>query len=118
MDINKVLEEIPAKKARASQEAEDLRRDWQEAKEVYAHGEAQYVLRMKAENEVLKSTEIKYFVNEDQGLYEKRLELIIKEAIYRHKEKDIEALDDEFTSAKMLARLKISELGTIEWSGK
>ena len=44
--------------------------------------------------------------------------MVLMEADYRKKEKEIEAIDDEFTSAKMLARLKISELGSIEWTGK
>ena len=116
MDINKTLEETPSLKARVTQEAEDIRLEWQTCKEFYANDEAKRVMTWKAENPDMKTTEIKYHINENEDLYGNRLKLVTMESKYRKKEKEVEALDDTFTSAKMLARLKISELGSIEFN--
>ena len=116
MNINQVLEETPSLKARVTQEAEELRLYWQRDKDVYANIEAKKVMILKAENTNIKTTEIKYHINEDEALYQARLDLVVMESKYRKKEKEVEALDDTFTSAKMLARLKISELGSIEFN--
>ena len=116
MDINKILNEIPSKKARATQEAEELRLIWQKEKEVYANKEAKFMLLKKLEEDIVKSTELKVLVQDDLDLHKNRLELIVMESKYRKKENEVEVFDDEFTSAKMMARLKISELGSIEFN--
>lgn len=113
MDINKVLEETPSLKASAGSEAEELREAWQVAKETYDNEEALFMLKKKAENHDLKSTDLKVIVSADEHLYQRRLELVGLEAEYRKKELEINLLDDMFTSAKMLGRLQIAEMGSL-----
>ena len=113
MDINKTLTETPSLKATAGAQAEDLREAWQVAKETYENEEALFMLTKKAENHDLKSTDLKIIVSAEESLFVKRLTLVTLEAEYRKKELEINRLDDLFTSAKMLGRLQIAEMGSL-----
>ena len=115
MDINQVLNDNPAKMARTGQEAEDARLKWQTEKEIYDREEAKMSLQFKAKNERKTATEIKCMVLNHTELYQKRLSIILLEADYRKKLKDIEALEHELNSAKILSRIKMSELNNIEF---
>ncbi len=112
MEINKVLIETPSLKAIAGSEAEELRLAWQVALETYDNEEALFMLKEKAKNSDLKATELKVLVSSNDELFEKRLNNVKLESEYRKKELEINRLDDEFTSAKMLARLQIAEMGS------
>lgn len=118
MDINRILEENPSRKARASQEAEDYRLEWQESKTDYDLWEAKQALIFKAEDESLTATAIKQKVLSDEVLYAKRLGLLMLESKYRRKEVEVKSLDDEITSAKMVAKLKMQEMQNLNWGGK
>ena len=113
MEINKVLIDTPSLKATAGQEAEELREAWQVAKETYENEEALFMLKKKAENHDLKTTDLKIIVSAEENLFIKRLNLVKLEAEYRKKELEINRLDDLFTSAKMLGRLQIAEMGSL-----
>ena len=102
--------ETPSLKARKSQEAEEARLRWQEAKEMYARAEAKLYLTLKAEDGDLKQGDIKALINDNSTLHEGRMELIMFEANYRKLEQEVLALDDHITSAKMLGRLKMAEM--------
>lgn len=115
MDINQVLNETPAKMAHIGQEAENLRLNWQQEKEAYDRDEARLSLEFKARNQRKTATEIKCMVLNDTGLYEKRLALLVLEGTYRRKLKELEAMEHELNSAKILSRIKMSELNSIEF---
>jgi len=117
MDINLTLEQSPSLKAKSAQEAEDLRLQWQQAKEAYNKEEAKRALFIKASNEKLTATQIKYQLLSDEKLYEDRLALTILESKYRKKEIETKQYDDLFTAAKSLARIKVAEMNTLDgWS--
>lgn len=108
-DINTILETYPALMAKAGEDAENLREGWQKESEVYAHEEARFVLTLKATSPTIKATEIKYFVNNDPALYDKRLALVVAEAAYRKKEVEMKGLEEELRSVKWLAKMRIAE---------
>lgn len=108
MQIEDILQSNPSKIARNSEIAEEYRYRWQQMKEIYNNKEAIFVLTLKAKQDV-KATEIKYYVNEDEGLYINRLDIVKGESEYRKRECGIKALEEELRSAKMLARIRISE---------
>ena len=116
MEIDRVLIETPSLKSRASEEAEELRYKWQLAKEAYNNFEARTVLVLKIEEPAVKASEIKFYVNDHKELHEARLKVVLAESNYRKKEVEVKALDDKFTSSKVLARLKMSEMQTIEYN--
>lgn len=109
MEIQEILQNTPAILASKAEQAENLRLLWQQNKEAYDHKEASFVLTLKATNQELKSTEIKYYVNNDINLYNARLQLVLDESNYRKQELQIRALEEELRAAKMLARIRISE---------
>lgn len=114
MEIENILTTNSSLIARASEEAESLRLKWLHAKEKYQHEEALFVLQLKATKPDLKSTEIKYYVNNSPDLFDSRMNLIILESDYRKKEVEIKVLEEELRAAKMLARIKISEISNLE----
>lgn len=118
MDINQVLNENPAKMARVGQEAEDARLKWQTEKEIYDREEAKMSLQFKAKNERKTATDIKCMVMNNDRLFNERKKLLVLEATYRFKLKDMEALEQELNSAKILSRIKMSELSNIEFGLK
>ena len=112
MSILKTLDEIPSLIARKAEEAEQLRLEWQQAKEHYDHDEAKFVLMLKTKG-ALKATEIKYYIGNDDTLYRKRLELVVLESKYRKKETEVKGLEEVLNSAKMKARLQIAEMSSL-----
>lgn len=116
IDINRILDENPALIARCAEEAEEQRYIWQVDKETYEHKEAAYVLKLKAEKENLKTTEIKYYIANDEDLYNDRLTLLLQESNYRKKEVEIKALEESLNASKMMARMKVAELSArLDW---
>jgi len=109
MQIDDILQTNPSKIAYISSETENIRLKWQQAKEEYEHTEAKFVMILKAKKPETKATELKYYIKEDDGLYKKRLDILLLESTYRKKSLEIEALTEELQAAKMLARLRISE---------
>jgi len=61
---------------------------------------------------------MKYYINNEVGLYEVRMQLVEFEADYRKKECEVKALEEELRAAKMLARIRIAEMTNIEGSLK
>jgi len=110
MDIHKVLEEIPAKIATTSYQAEELRFKWNALREKLRKDEAKLALRLKGSLPDLKATEIKDMVTDDVAIHATRMEALKAETDYRVKEAEMNSLDDEFTACKMKARLIISEM--------
>jgi len=117
MDIHQILEHNPALIARKAEEAEDLRLKWQQEIINYEHREAGYVLKLKLEQEV-KATEIKYYVNDDENLFNARMNLNNLEANYRKKEAEIKGLEEELNSAKMKCRHEIAEMTNLGFNQK
>ena len=118
LNISEILETAPALKSRASEEAEQARLKWLEGKEAIKRLEASFALSVKAAQNKITATELKYCVDNNNEIHKERLQVIILESQYRSKEIEANKYDDEFTSAKMLARLRISEMQSIEWGGK
>jgi len=110
MDINEILKTTPASKYEACEQAEIIRKTWQEAKEELKRKEALHALTCKAQNLKLTIADLKYLIDKDDELYKLRLDIIVKESNYRKKETEINKYDDAFTGAKMLAKLKIAEM--------
>ena len=122
MEIENILSTNPSLISRKAEEAEGLRLTWLSKKEQYNLNEAKFILTLKATKSDLKSTEMKYYINNDVNLYNNRMDLVIFESNYRKKEVEVKALEEELRAAKMLARIKISEMGNLEggikWAGK
>ena len=116
MEIENILQTNPSKIARASSQAEDLRHKWQQSKENYNKAEAKFILTLKATKTDLKATEMKYYINNSDNLFENRMFLIGFESDYRKKECEVKALEEELRAVKMLARIKIQEMGNLEGS--
>ena len=114
MEIQQALNELPDVKSRVSQEAEDARLEWQKAENDYDREEALFVAVLKTREPDLKTTEIKYYINKDDSLYQKRLDLRLLEASYRKKMVEVKDLEDKINSAKILARIRMSEMRTID----
>jgi hypothetical protein len=110
MDINETLAKMPARKARAATEAENFRFEWQTAKEELRRLEAETILKVKAEYPDLTVQEQKAKADDDEKLYQKRLDVLVVESKYRKKEVESRTYDDMFTSAKRLAQIKIEEM--------
>ena len=114
MEIENILSTNPSLISRKAEEAEGLRLTWLSKKEQYNLNEAKFILTLKATKSDLKSTEMKYYINNDVNLYNNRMDLVIFESNYRKKEVEVKALEEELRAAKMLARIKISEMGNLE----
>ena len=112
MDIHQILNNTPSLISRKAEEAEGLRLKWKEAINEYEHREAGYVLTLKAQQDI-KSTEIKFYVNDNGELFNSRMNLIRLEADYRKKEAEIKGLEEELNSAKMSARIQIAEMSNL-----
>lgn len=114
MNVHEVLEINPSLKASVGERIEERRLNWCISKEKLRREEAKLALQLKARNPELKATEINASVDSNDEIYMLRMDTIKEEAVYRGLQVDLKKLDDEFTSAKMLARVQISELGTLE----
>lgn len=114
MNINEVLDTNPSLKARKAEETEQARLKWLQAKEELKRLEAKTALIIKAEKPSIIATLLKFRVDEDESIHKGRIQLTILESEYRLKEIMVNFYDDEFTAAKVLARLKMSEMRTIE----
>ena len=69
MDIDNILMTNPSKISSASAEAEYWRLVWQNNKECYDKDEAKFVLELKLKEKNIKSTEIKYYVANNEDLF-------------------------------------------------
>ncbi len=114
LNIEQVLSQNPGLKSYAASQAETARLDWLEAKEALKKQEAQFALQTKAMKPKITATEIKYIVDNHPDIHVGRLNLVRLESSYRVFENEVQFRDDEFTAAKVLARIKISEMKTIE----
>ena len=65
MNIHDALTTMPASKATAAEEAEELRRLWQVAKLDAQSAEAKFGLKLKAEKPDLRATDIKMEIDND-----------------------------------------------------
>ena len=108
MQIASDLAKMPAMKARALEEAQDLRQSYDNLKLEVKMLEARLLLQFKATYMNETNPEIKARVESEESLYKLRLELIIKEGEYKKKEIQANSFDDRFTSAKRLAQLEIA----------
>lgn len=115
MDIDSILQNNPSLIAKRASEAEDLRVKWLLAKEQYDNLEAKHVLILKTTQENLKSTEIKYYVGENETLFSARLNLVQLESAFRKTDVDVKCLEEELRAAKTLARIRIAEISNLEF---
>ena len=115
MDIDKILQENSSKIASEASKAEELREKWLIAQENYDNLEAKHVLILKTTMEGLKSTEIKYYVGENETLHSKRMELVGLESAFRKVEVNVRALEEELRAAKRLAQIEIAQLENIDF---
>jgi len=111
--IKRGLEEIPALKSRIAQEAEDLRLKYEQKKEETSRQVAKMLLSYKIMFPDYKQNEIKAKLEDDNDLHQARLDLIMSESEWKRKEIRLQELDDKFTGIKVLARLSIQELATL-----
>lgn len=109
MDINKILDTAPAFKAREAEVAEGLRMLWQKEKEVLRHIVARKYLTFKAENPKTSVNELNCMVDIDTDVHANRMECVKLESDFRKKEVEIMRIDDKFTGAKVMARLRMKE---------
>ena len=70
-------------------------------------------LEIKATNPTLSATLLKYTVMQDLAVYRKQMEVIDTEVLYKKKEVERKELDDMLMSYKVIARIKISEMKSI-----
>jgi len=111
--IKRGLEEIPALKSRIAQEAEDLRLKYEQKKEETSRQVTKMLLSYKVMFPDYKQNEIKAKLEDDNDLHQARLDLIMSESEWKRKEIRLQELDDKFTGIKVLARLSIQELATL-----
>ena len=113
MNIDMTLQEAPSIKATRAEEAENLRLEYARCKEALRHLEAMILLKTKATNPKMTAIELKATVDTNDEVYEARLECIKMESAYKVREIRVQSADDAFTSAKVQARLKISEMSSL-----
>ncbi|GAH09459.1 unnamed protein product, partial [marine sediment metagenome] len=95
----------PSLIASASEEAEDLRLTWLEAKERLSRLEAKTYLVVVG---TIKEREAK--VDNDDNVFERRMTLLTSESTFRKKETEVRHLLEELNAAKCLARIMIAEM--------
>ena len=110
------LEELPASIALKSEEVETAREAYERAQVELKALEAQTFLELKVQDPRANATILKNRVANTPEVFDKQLELVGIEAVYRKKEVERQKLDDEFTGCRVVARIKMTELTSIEWN--
>jgi hypothetical protein len=113
MNPTKILNDIemlPAIKSLASAQTEDLRVLWQIQKEELRLLEAKVSLQKKCENPKISVGELNLVLADTPEVYQKRLDVIQAESLYRKKNIEAVKCDDAFNGARKIMSWHIAEL--------
>jgi hypothetical protein len=110
MDINKTLEQAPAKIAELAHKAEESRFLWKEAEIRLKQVEARKHLSVKAEHPDKTQADLKAEVESDDGIYEQRLAVVSHESEYKKAMIECDKWINAFASARKLANVRIEEM--------
>ncbi len=113
MDINKTLEKAPAMIAKLENDAEESRFIWKNAEIAYKQLEAKTHLGCKAKDPDLTVQDLRAKVDEDQKLYEKRMECHTYESAYKKALINVKKWENAFTSARKIASLRMEEMRSL-----
>lgn len=113
MDINKVLEQAPAKIAELAEKAEESRFIWKSAEIQLLQLEARLHLTTKAEFPEKTQSDLKATVEANDELYSKRLEVITLESAYKKALIEVEKWGNAFTAARKKASLEIEQMRSL-----
>lgn len=113
--ISDKLQELPASISKKGCEAEEARLEWKKLELEFDMIRAKEFFKLKLKNPSFKITELELECDENKEVYEARLKVILAEANYRKKEVERKGFDDEFTGLKVIARIHMAELSSIEY---
>lgn len=105
------LSDLPAEKARAAAEYETAYERLQDAKHRAKLVRARALLRLKALEGSLRKDELESRVETDVDVVQAAQESVRAESAARRLEIEVSRYDDLFTGAKMVARIRIAEMG-------
>jgi hypothetical protein len=107
------LERLPSRIARKGTETEEARALYDIVMAELDVLKGKRALEIKAKNPNLSATLLKYEVMQDIEIYKKQMDVIDKEVIYKKKEVERKELDDRLMSYKVIARIKMNEMKSI-----
>jgi hypothetical protein len=113
MEIDKILKQAAGKIASIGQDAEESRFLWQEAKEQLKQMESKLYLETKAKNNGMTVNEVEAVINSDDGIYDQKMAVISHESEFRKLEVKLKSWEEALNSAKMIGRLKIAEMSSL-----
>lgn len=109
--IHKRLEELPSLKASLAEEAETLKYEYEKISSGLKYTHAKKSLRFKVMFPDDTVSAIKARLDSDEELSGLESEVMKAEAMWRHKMVMMQSMDDQFTAVKVIARIKIAEIG-------
>ena len=112
MDVTKTLDQAPGTMSRLSMEAEEQRLIYSRMKEEVKRTEARVYLSLKAENTNMTVKELEAKVTDNNEVYTSRLDLVEQESAYRKIECEFKAWEEALNAAKMLGKMRMSEMKT------
>ena len=110
MNIDRVLNEAPAKIAELAERAEESRFIWKSAEIQLAQLEAKLHLLTKAEFPEKTQSDLKATVEASDDLYAKRMEVLALESTYKKELIEVDKWRDAYVSARKQATLRIEEM--------
>ena len=113
MDINATLEKAPSKIAELAEDAEESRFIWKTAEIQQKQLEAKKHLELKALQPDLTISDLKANVEAEDGIYEKRMEVLTLESAYKKALIEVDKWSNAFNSARKIANLKIEEMRSL-----
>ena len=113
MNIDRVLNEAPAKIAELAESAEESRFIWKSAEIQLAQLEAKLHLLTKAEFPEKTQSDLKATVEASDDLYAKRMEVLALESTYKKELIEVDKWVNAFTAARKKASLQIQELQSL-----
>lgn len=110
--VHELLETLPELKARKVEECENARVAYELANHELTRIKAVKLLAYTRENRDETVAVIKSLVDRDEDVHAQGRELIGLENNWKRLENIISSLDDQFTAVKVIARLKMAEMGS------
>lgn len=111
VELVRALTELPALKASAAREAEDAVERWKMSRQEAKLTKARALLRLKALGHYTKQAELTAAAEIETDAVQAEQAAIRAESAMRRMEIEVERLDDAFTGAKMIGRLRMAEMG-------
>lgn len=109
--INQLLEQLPALKARSAEQAEDAKLEYERLNARFDLEHARFSMTFRVRYPDDTVAERKARVESEHSIIDLKNERIIAEAKWRRLLVQMNSFDDQFTAVKMLARIKIAEIG-------